>query len=798
MLSFESNRIASDTGPVVTTTELSAMEGCARERRDSSFGRVITYSPKVFIPLTQLCRDVCHYCTFAQSPSRLAAPYMTLDEVLAVAREGQAAGCTEALLTLGEKPELRYKAARVWLAENGYSSTVDYVTAACKAIVAETTLIPHVNAGTLSRAELAQLRPVMGSFGLMLESGSPALLARDGAHFGSPDKKPWRRLATLARAGRLKIPTTTGLLLGIGEDRTQRISDLKNIARLHTKYGHIQEVIIQNFRAKSGTRMANWPDVSVLELLWTIAAARLILPADISIQAPPNLSPDDLLLLADSGLNDWGGVSPVTPDHVNPEAPWPEIVRLSAATEAAGKVLRARLPVYAQYLNDPSWLDDRIRPRCLEVTDSEGLVRSDQWRPGEPELGPPAVSKSPALLSQSREILAILDRRYRGEALEHSDVVRLFQTVDIDREAIYECANQLRSEQVGETVTFVVNRNINYTNVCKYSCAFCAFSKGLPKSEGRERPYDITGHELARRASEAWGLGATEVCLQGGIHPGYDGNTYRTIVEAVKAAEPELHVHAFSPLELHHGAETLGLGIEDYLRVLMEAGLDTVPGTAAEILDDRVRAKICPDKLSAGQWLETMAAAHRVGLRSTATIMFGHIDHAEHWATHLLAVRHLQLQTGGFTEFVPLPFVAREAPLYRRGHARPGPTREESRGMHAIARIVLGDVIRNIQASWTKLGPVEALHCLNLGVNDLGGCLMNESISRAAGAGHGQCWSPAAMQSAILGVGRVPSQRTTLYGSPPEERKAQIQATPLQILPLEQPMAKIKAEKKLA
>ena len=774
------------------------MEGCARERRDSSFGRVITYSPKVFIPLTQLCRDVCHYCTFAQSPSRLAAPYMTLDEVLAVAREGQAAGCTEALLTLGEKPELRYKAARVWLAENGYSSTVDYVTAACKAIVAETTLIPHVNAGTLSRAELAQLRPVMGSFGLMLESGSPALLARDGAHFGSPDKKPWRRLATLARAGRLKIPTTTGLLLGIGEDRTQRISDLKNIARLHAKYGHIQEVIIQNFRAKSGTRMANWPDVSVLELLWTIAAARLILPADISIQAPPNLSPDDLLLLADSGLNDWGGVSPVTPDHVNPEAPWPEIVRLSAATEAAGKVLRARLPVYAQYLNDPSWLDDRIRPRCLEVTDSEGRVRSDQWRPGEPELGPPSVSKSPALLSQSREILAILDRRHRGEALEHSDVVRLFQTVDIDREAIYECANQLRSEQVGETVTFVVNRNINYTNVCKYSCAFCAFSKGLPKSEGRERPYDITGHELARRASEAWGLGATEVCLQGGIHPGYDGNTYRTIVEAVKAAEPELHVHAFSPLELHHGAETLGLGIEDYLRVLMEAGLDTVPGTAAEILDDRVRAKICPDKLSAGQWLETMAAAHRVGLRSTATIMFGHIDHAEHWATHLLAVRHLQLQTGGFTEFVPLPFVAREAPLYRRGHARPGPTREESRGMHAIARIVLGDVIRNIQASWTKLGPVEALHCLNLGVNDLGGCLMNESISRAAGAGHGQCWSPAAMQSAILGVGRVPSQRTTLYGSPPEERKGQIQATPLQILPLEQPMAKIKAEKKLA
>ncbi|MDG1461839.1 MAG: 5-amino-6-(D-ribitylamino)uracil--L-tyrosine 4-hydroxyphenyl transferase CofH [Luminiphilus sp.] len=783
---------------VDSTTELAAIIGQARERRDDSFGRVITYSPKVFIPLTQLCRDVCHYCTFAQPPSRLKAAYMTLDEVLAVAREGQAAGCTEALLTLGEKPELRYKAAREWLKENGFSSTVEYVVAACKAIIKETNLIPHVNAGTLSRAELRQLRSVMGSFGLMLESGSPALLARDGAHFGSPDKKPWRRLTTLARAGRLKIPTTTGLLLGIGEDRKQRISDLKNIARLHVRYGHIQEVIIQNFRAKPGTRMASWPDVSVQDLLWTIAAARLILPADISIQAPPNLSPDDLLLLANSGLNDWGGVSPVTPDHVNPEAPWPEIVRLSAATEAAGKVLRARLPVYAKYLNDSDWLDYCIRPRCLEVTDSEGRVRSEQWRAGELGSDFPAVTASPALLNQDRKIQKILDRRRRGEALEHNDVVRLFETVDIDRQAVYECANELRSEQVGEMVTFVVNRNINYTNVCKYSCAFCAFSKGLPKSEGRERPYDISGHELARRASEAWSLGATEVCLQGGIHPGYDGNTYRTIVEAVKTAEPDMHVHAFSPLELHHGAETLGLDIEDYLRILMKVGLDTVPGTAAEILDDQVRAKICPDKLSAGQWLDTMAAAHRVGLRSTATIMFGHVDHAEHWATHLLAVRQLQLQTGGFTEFVPLPFVAREAPLYRRGLARPGPTREESRGMHAIARIILGDVIRNIQASWTKLGPAEALHCLNIGVNDLGGCLMNESISRAAGAGHGQCWSPAAMQSAILDVGRVPLQRTTLYGSPADERKAQIQAEPLQILPLEQPIAKFKAEKKLA
>ena len=791
-------QVQRETTAVKAATDIGLLVGQARDRRDHYFGRVITYSPKVFIPLTQLCRDVCHYCTFAQPPSRLAAAYMSLDEVLAVARAGEAAGCTEALLTLGEKPELRYKAARTWLKEQGYSSTIDYVIAACEVILKETTLIPHVNAGTLTRRELARLRPVMGSFGLMLESGSPALLARDGAHFGSPDKRPWRRLATLARAGRLEIPTTTGLLLGIGEDRSQRIKDLEAIAQLHGQYGHIQEVIIQNFRAKTGTRMANWPDPSMQELLWTIAAARVILPGEISIQAPPNLSPGDLQGLANSGLNDWGGVSPVTPDHVNPEAPWPEVARLEAVTEASGKVLRARLPVYHRYLTDSRWLDSGIRPRCLEWSDSEGLVRRDPWRPGEPGSGSFPVTKSPMLLTQDAAVKKVLERRYRGETVEHDDVVRLFQTKDIDRQAIYECADHLRSVQVGDAVTFVVNRNINYTNVCQYSCAFCAFSKGLPKSEGRERPYDITGKELQRRATEAWELGATEVCLQGGIHPGYDGNTYRAIVQAVKSAVPGMHVHAFSPLELHHGAETLGLPLEHYLGTLVEAGLDTVPGTAAEILDDRVRAQICPDKLNSAQWLETMAAAHGVGLRSTATIMFGHVDHSEHWAIHLLAVRNLQLQTGGFTEFVPLPFVAREAPLYRRGQARPGPTREECRGMHAIARIVLGDVIANIQASWTKLGPEEALHSLRLGVNDLGGCLMNESISRAAGAGHGQCWSPADMEAAIYGVDRVPLQRTTVYGPVAKERRARMQAVPIQVLPLEQPLAASQAAEKLA
>ena len=752
-----------DYGPVPTPSSgVADLQSRARLIRDGQFGHTLTYSPKVFIPLTKLCRDVCHYCTFAQVPSRLSAPFMRLDEVIEVARSGEAAGCTEALLTLGEKPELRYRAARDWLRSEGYETTVDYVVAACEAIVSNTGLVPHVNAGNLTYSELRRLRPVMGSFGLMLESGASELLAREGPHFGSPDKTPWRRLATLARAGRLAIPSTTGLLVGIGEGRRQRIIDLQRIAALHDRYGHIQEVIVQNFRAKPGTRMADAPDAPLDELLWTIAAARVLLPDTISIQAPPNLSLDDLQHLATSGINDWGGVSPVTPDHVNPEAPWPEILRLARITAESGKILQPRLPVYPSYIRDPRWLDARMRARCLQHTDAGGRVRRDNWVAGEPLEAKPLVP-APMLLTHDAAVQRILAARLRGDPIGHRDIVRLFETADIDREALYRCADQLRRQQAGDSVTYVVNRNINYTNVCRYSCAFCAFSKGLPKTEGRERPYDISHDEIQRRALEAWELGATEVCLQGGIHPGYDGHTYRRIVESVKEAVPELHVHAFSPLELHHGAQTLGLSLEDYLPTLVDAGLGTVPGTAAEILDDRIREVICPDKLNTCEWLDTVAAAHRAGLRSTATIMFGHVDHAAHWATHLLAVRTLQMNTGGITEFVPLPFVAREAPLYRRGLSRRGPTRDESRAMHAIARIVLGDLIPNIQASWTKLGQEEALHMLSIGVNDLGGCLMNESISRAAGASHGQCWSPSAMVHAIDSVRRTPVQRTTTY-----------------------------------
>lgn len=750
-------------GSISPSTPLEELQALAREQRDDAFGSVLTYSPKVFIPLTQLCRDVCHYCTFAKAPRELSDPFLSPDAVLAIARAGEQAGCVEALLTLGEKPEQRYRVARNWLQERGHTSTIDYVVEACELILAETRLLPHVNAGTLTRGEIARLRPVMASMGLMLESGSEDLLAKDQPHHGSPDKEPWRRWATLARAGRQQVPTTSGLLIGIGESRAQRLYDLRNLAKLQERYGSLQEVIIQNFTGKSGTRMAAWPDAPLEELLWTIAAARVILPPEVSLQAPPNLSPANLSTLADSGINDWGGVSPVTPDHVNPEAPWPESQRLAGHSAAANKVLLPRLPVYPDFIEDPRWLPPAMRARCLERSDSQGLLRTDAWRAGE-SLGPPQPPRgAPAVLKQDPGLAATLARRVRGEPVSPKEVTKLFASLGVDREAVIRTADELRKAQVGDRVTYVVNRNINYTNVCQYSCAFCAFSKGMPRAEGRERPYDITAEELQRRVREAHRLGATEVCLQGGIHPGYDGHTYRQIVETARSAVPNIHIHAFSPLELSHGAETLGQPLDTYLRQLRAAGLDTVPGTAAEILDDRIRGVICPDKLNTQAWLDTVAAAHRVGLRSTATIMFGHLESPEHWANHLLRLRDLQLETGGFTEFVALPFVASEAPLYRRGLARPGPTYEECRGMHAVARIVLGDCLPNIQASWTKLGREGALAMLDAGVNDLGGCLMNESISRAAGASHGQYWLPSDMAAAIAARGRHPVQRTTGY-----------------------------------
>ncbi|KKC24318.1 5-amino-6-(D-ribitylamino)uracil--L-tyrosine 4-hydroxyphenyl transferase CofH [Sphingomonas sp. SRS2] len=734
----------------------------AEEMTLAATSGVVTYSRKVFIPLTQLCRDVCHYCTFASTPKKIGPAYLSRGEVLAIARAGVAAGCREALFTLGDRPEDRYDAARKALARLGHPSTLSYLREMAQAVLGETGLLPHLNPGLMDDADYVALRPVSASMGLMLETASDRLSAKGGPHHGSPDKLPTARLTAIAAAGRAGVPFTTGLLIGIGETRVERIEALVAIRDLHREYGHIQEVIIQNFRAKPGTRMASHPEPSLEEHLWTIAVARLILGPQMTIQAPPNLHrPEELAALLRAGVNDWGGVSPVTPDHVNPEAPWPHLDALEAATAAAGRVLRERLAIGPAFARDPDrWLDPALARVVRRSVDARGLPVVDDWHPGTGE--PMPVERVSGTTVRSDSLRAILDRATAGDRLAPSDIVRLFEADGPDVALVADAADALRREVAGEAVTFVVNRNINYTNICLYKCGFCAFSKGSTRAE-RGPAYRLDLAEVGRRAAEAVERSATEVCLQGGIHPDYDGNTYLDVLRAVREAAPSIHIHAFSPLEVTHGAMTLGLPLENYLTRLKQAGLSTLPGTAAEILDDEVRALICPDKVNTNEWLEVMRTAHRVGLRTTATIMFGHVDRYEHWARHLLLVRDLQEETGGFTEFVPLPFVHMEAPIWRKGGSRSGPSARETLLMHAVARLVLNPLIPNIQASWVKLGGDGAVAALRAGANDLGGTLMDESITRAAGGQNGQLCDPARMASLAALAGRHARQRTTLY-----------------------------------
>ena len=753
--------------------DTSALAQVAAKLRDEGFRNIVTYSRKVFIPLTHLCRDVCHYCTFAQVPRRVRAPYITIDEVLETARHGAAMGCKEALFTLGEKPELRYKAAREGLAALGFDSTLDYLRHAAETVHRETGLLPHLNPGNMTPEEMARARPASASMGLMLESAADRLSEKGLPHYGSPDKVPAVRLQTLEDAGQARIPFTTGILIGIGETRLERIESLLAIRAVHERHGHIQEVIVQNFRAKPETRMAQAPEPDLNELLWTIAMARLIFGPAMSVQAPPNLSPGVLPQIVDAGINDWGGVSPLTPDFVNPEAPWPHLDELARETAVAGKRLHERLTIYPAYAQDvETWVAPELRHAVLDLVDADGFPRIDSWSPGEP-LDPPkadlaAIAEAPK--QASAEVAAVLDKAASDEALEEAEIVRLFQARGEDFAAVVQAADRLRAQVNGDTVSFVVNRNINYTNICYFKCQFCAFSKGKLSENLRGRPYDLSHEEIQRRTEEAWSRGGTEVCMQGGIHPEYTGETYIGILQAVKAAEPDMHIHAFSPLEVWQGAATLKLDLPAYLQRLRAAGLGTLPGTAAEILDDEVRAVICPDKINTGQWLEVMEAAHGVGFRTTATIMYGHVEGPQHWARHLIRVRDLQAKTGGFTEFVPLPFVHMEAPMYLKGRARRGPTFREAVLMHAVARLALHPHIANIQASWVKMGHKGLTTCLNAGCNDLGGTLMNESISRAAGTTHGQETSPQEMVAMIEAAGRKPRQRTTLYGEVSDER----------------------------
>ena len=782
----ESRRVLDTPIAEIGTSELMSL---ARQIRDKAFGSRVTYSPKVFIPLTMLCRDKCGYCTFAQPPARLENPYLSGEQVLAIAKQGAKAGCHEALFTLGERPELRYEVAREWLKQNNYDSTVHYLHDMAALVLKETGLLPHANAGALYRDELEMLRRVSPSQGMMIET----LRADLDCHRGAPDKEPQRRLDTLNFAGELKIAFTTGILVGIGETREDRIAALEAIAASHAKYGHVQEVIVQNFLPKPLTIMQHEKPCPQDEYLWSIAAARMILPPSIHLQAPPNLS-DDFAVLLDAGIDDWGGVSPVTADHVNPERPWPALNKLRDATQTRDKVLAPRLTIYPEFATAPTkWLDDSLYFKVLDRSDAEGLGRDDpgqvwpekvtaadvvqdgaevilighrstQWYSG-------ANNPPPLLISARNDnnkvktgpVAEVLRGVELGQQVDQQQIVTLFGARGLEVDAVAALADQLRQQVVGDVVTWVHNRNINYTNVCTFKCKFCGFSKGPLSLNLRGTPYLLTLDDIAARASEAWDKGATEVTLQGGIHPDFDGDYYIDVARAVKDAVPQMHIHGFTALEVTEGAKRLGEPLHQYILRLKDAGLASLPGTAAEILDDDIRAIICSDKINTEEWLECHRVAHKAGLRSNITIMFGSVEHPISWAKHIVRTRDLQKETSGFTEFVGLPFVHMASPIYLQHKSRRGPTFRETVLMHAIARIAYHGLIDNIQVSWTKIGKAGAAQLLQAGCNDLGGTLMNENISRAAGASHGQEMTEDSFREIVEPLGRTLRQRSTLY-----------------------------------
>ncbi|HSR70711.1 MAG TPA: 5-amino-6-(D-ribitylamino)uracil--L-tyrosine 4-hydroxyphenyl transferase CofH [Acidobacteriota bacterium] len=744
-----------------TLLRLSLSDLCRRagDVRDRAKGRVISFSPKVFIPLTRLCRDACGYCVYRRNPDA-KPPFMELEEVLDLAGRGERMGCREALFVLGERPEDAYPEADRWLRRRGYASSIEYLESACKAVLNETALLPHSNAGTLGEEEMRRLATVNVSLGLMLESTSRRLMEPGGAHEKAPSKNPSLRLAQLEQAGRLGIPFTTGILIGIGETFRERLEALQAIARLDRQYGHIQETIVQNFRRKAGTPMASASEPGQDEMLRTLAQARLILGAEANLQAPPNLARGGYLEYLEAGINDYGGLSPLTFDWVNPEAPWPHLRQLAKEVEERGYLLRPRLAAYPEYLK-AEWLpDDMLRAARREVDAQGYCLHSPLSEAARPRK---ASASLPKVHGQARdEVRRCLEQALAGGDLEDSQAALLLQASGPDHEALLAAADHLREEQCGRDVSYVVNRNINFTNVCVKGCRFCAFSRGFRSRQG----YWLPTSEIVRRAREAAEFGCTEICVQAGLPPDMEGDFYVRLCEALKTALPEMHIHAFSPEEVLYGSQRSGRSVRDYLTDLKAAGVGSLPGTSAEILVQQVRDRLAPGRISVEQWAEIITCAHELGIPTTSTIMYGHIETPLQSARHLLLLRDIQRRTGGFSEFVPLSFVSREAPMVRRGlipESRLGATRREVFNMHAVARLVLGADIANIQASWVKEGFSQARDLLAAGANDLGGTLINESISTSAGAEHGQLATPARLRRLIRKAGRLPVQRDTLY-----------------------------------
>jgi FO synthase len=804
--------------------QLAELLGYASRARDAGLERagrpgVITYSRKVFIPLTRLCRDRCGYCTFVTVPGRLDSPYLSPDEVIEIAAGGAALGCKEALFTLGDRPEDRWPQARQWLDAHGYDDTLSYVRAMAIRVLEETGLLPHLNPGVLTWQDFQRLKPVAPSMGMMLETTSRRLYTeRGGPHFGSPDKDPAVRLRVLEDAGRSSVPFTTGILIGIGETMAERADSIFAIRGVAREYRGIQEVIVQNFRAKPDTKMRGVPDADLEDLAATIAVARLVLGPGARIQAPPNLIGDEYPMILAAGIDDWGGVSPLTPDHVNPERPWPQIGQLAERTAAGGFTLRERLTIYPGYLREP-WLDPRVAPHVAALADPEtGLAREGAMPQGltwqEPDGGwgeaagrtdlhvtidtagrtadrrddfaevygdwaevgtriVPAARREPAGAAAPQRLRAEVQAALRHAesdpaGLSDDDALALLDADGPELEALAALADAVRRDTVGDDVTYVVDRNINFTNVCYTGCRFCAFAQRRTDADA----YTLSLTQVADRAEEAWQAGATEVCMQGGIHPDLPGDAYFDLAAEVKRRCPQIHVHAFSPMEVMNGTSRTGLPVAEWLARAREAGVDSMPGTAAEILDDDVRWVLTKGKLPAAAWIEVITTAHGLGIPTSATMMYGHVDTPAHWVAHLRVIRGIQERTGGFTEFVLLPFVHASSPIYLAGLARPGPTLRENRAVHAMSRLLLHGAIPNIQCSWVKLGDDACRAMLTGGANDLGGTLMEETISRMAGSENGSYKTISQLAAMVAPTGRPMKQRTTLYQDPGPERVA--------------------------